>query len=63
MQVVGMPAGGMGYRYGGAMDALRTIVRTEGIRGLYRGIWPNLRESIITETYLADAERSTTGSQ
>ncbi|KAF8552503.1 mitochondrial carrier [Imleria badia] len=42
MQVVGMPAGGMGYRYSGAMDALRTIIRAEGFRGLYRGIWPNL---------------------
>lgn len=51
MQVVGMPVGGMGYRYNGAMDALRTIIRTEGIRGLYRGIWPNLRESITVGTY------------
>lgn len=44
MQVVGMPSGGMGYRYSGAIDALRAIVHTEGFRGLYRGIWPNLRE-------------------
>ncbi|KAG8213815.1 mitochondrial carrier domain-containing protein, partial [Butyriboletus roseoflavus] len=42
MQVVGMAAGGMGYRYSGALDALRTIIRTEGLSGLYRGIWPNL---------------------
>lgn len=47
MQVVGMSAGGMGYRYNGAIDALGTIIRTEGLGGLYRGIWPNLRESII----------------
>jgi len=42
MQVVGMPAGGMGYRYSGAIDALRVIIRMEGVRGLYRGIWPNI---------------------
>ncbi|KAI9572034.1 mitochondrial carrier domain-containing protein [Boletus coccyginus] len=42
MQIVGMAAGGMGYRYSGALDALRAIIRTEGASGLYRGIWPNL---------------------
>jgi len=42
MQVVGMSGGGMGYRYNGALDALLSIIRTEGVRGLYRGIWPNL---------------------
>ena len=51
MQVVGMPGGGMGYRYSGAIDALRAIIRMEGVRGLYRGIWPNLRESITVETW------------
>lgn len=43
MQVTGM--GALGYRYNGAIDALQSIVRTEGIGGLYRGLWPNLRES------------------
>ncbi|KAF8844745.1 mitochondrial carrier [Paxillus ammoniavirescens] len=42
MQVVGMTSGGLGYKYSGAIDALTTIIRTEGLRGLYRGIWPNL---------------------
>ena len=27
-----------------ALDAMQHIVRTEGIKGLYRGLWPNLRE-------------------
>jgi Mitochondrial carrier protein len=45
MQVVGMKSGSMGYKYNGAFDALRVIVRTEGIPGLYRGLWPNLRTS------------------
>lgn len=44
MQVVGMAQGGLGYKYNGAIDALREIVRSEGIVGLYRGLWPNLRE-------------------
>jgi len=43
MQVVGMKTGSMGYQYNGAFDALRVILRTEGIKGLYRGLWPNLR--------------------
>ncbi|KAH7322319.1 mitochondrial carrier [Rhizoctonia solani] len=42
MQVVGMQQGVLGYKYNGAIDALRTIVRVEGMQGLYRGLWPNL---------------------
>ena len=42
MQVRGLDA--LGYKYNGALDALQSIARTEGIRGLYRGLWPNLRE-------------------
>ncbi|KAG8791539.1 hypothetical protein FRC12_008911 [Ceratobasidium sp. 428] len=42
MQVVGMSNGMLGYKYNGAIDALRTIVRVEGMAGLYRGLWPNL---------------------
>jgi hypothetical protein len=44
-QVVGMPNGMLGYKYNGAIDALRTIVRVEGMAGLYRGLWANLRGS------------------
>ncbi|KAF2878150.1 mitochondrial carrier protein-like protein [Massariosphaeria phaeospora] len=33
---------GMGFQYAGIGDAIRSIVRTEGIRGLYKGIVPNL---------------------
>ena len=44
MQVVGMRSGNLGYKYDGALDALRVILRTEGVVGLYRGLWPNLRE-------------------
>ncbi|EGO00245.1 hypothetical protein SERLA73DRAFT_180723 [Serpula lacrymans var. lacrymans S7.3] len=42
MQVTGMASGGLGYKYNGALDALQSIVRTEGLQGLYRGLWPNL---------------------
>ncbi|TFK94621.1 mitochondrial carrier [Polyporus arcularius HHB13444] len=40
MQVAGM--GALGQKYNGALDALQSILRTEGIQGLYRGLWPNL---------------------
>jgi len=43
MQVVGLGAGALGYQYNGALDAARVIIKTEGIRGMYRGLWPNLR--------------------
>ncbi|KAF8187462.1 mitochondrial carrier [Pholiota molesta] len=40
MQVTGMQNGSV--KYSGAIDALRGIVRAEGVPGLYRGLWPNL---------------------
>ena len=43
MQVTGMQNGSI--KYNGAVDALRSIIRSEGVAGLYRGLWPNLRES------------------
>lgn len=33
---------GMGYRYKSIWDAIRIIVSQEGVRGLYKGISPNL---------------------
>ncbi|ORY16040.1 mitochondrial carrier protein-like protein [Clohesyomyces aquaticus] len=33
---------GMGYQYSGIWDAIQMIVKTEGVRGLYKGIVPNL---------------------
>lgn len=33
---------GMGYQYKGIVDAVKTIVAQEGLRGLYKGIVPNL---------------------
>ena len=33
---------GMGYQYKSIADALRTIIAQEGIKGLYKGISPNL---------------------
>ncbi|GAA5837342.1 hypothetical protein JCM9279_005658 [Rhodotorula babjevae] len=42
MQMVGLKSQALGYQYKGAWDAVFTIIRTEGIRGMYKGIWPNL---------------------
>ena len=33
---------GMGYQYSSLFDAIRSILRQEGWRGLYKGITPNL---------------------
>ena len=33
---------GMGYRYTSIWDAVKTIVAEEGLRGLFKGIVPNL---------------------
>jgi len=33
---------GMGYQYKSIPDAISTILRQEGIRGLYKGLVPNL---------------------
>lgn len=40
MQVTGMKGGSI--KYNGAIDALTSIAKTEGVKGLYRGLWPNL---------------------
>lgn len=33
---------GMGYQYKSISDAIRVIVKQEGVKGLYKGIAPNL---------------------
>ncbi|CAH7689375.1 mitochondrial carrier domain-containing protein [Phakopsora pachyrhizi] len=40
MQVTGMS--GIKFKYDGAWHATKSIFRNEGIRGLYKGLWPNL---------------------
>jgi len=40
MQVSGMQGGAI--KYNGATDALRSVLKVEGVSGLYRGLWPNL---------------------
>ncbi|KAL8283677.1 hypothetical protein RQP46_005472 [Phenoliferia psychrophenolica] len=40
MQVTGMAS--MGYNYSGSWHAIGTILRKEGVRGMYKGIVPNL---------------------
>jgi solute carrier family 25 phosphate transporter 23/24/25/41 len=41
-QVMGMASNSLGYKQMGAIDTLISIVKTEGVRGLYKGLWPNL---------------------
>lgn len=33
---------GMGYQYKSIFDAIKTIVAQEGLKGMYKGIVPNL---------------------
>ena len=33
---------GMGYQYKGIFDAVRVIIAQEGVKGMYKGIVPNL---------------------
>lgn len=33
---------GLGYQYASVWDAVKLIVKQEGVRGLYKGIVPNL---------------------
>jgi solute carrier family 25 phosphate transporter 23/24/25/41 len=33
---------GMGYQYNSITGAVRQIIKTEGIKGMYKGIVPNL---------------------
>lgn len=33
---------GIGYQYKGIVDAITVIIRQEGIKGMYKGIVPNL---------------------
>lgn len=46
MQVRGLGAV-LGPQYNGALHAFQVIIKHEGVVGLYRGIWPNLRTFII----------------
>ncbi|SCU89334.1 LAFA_0E17348g1_1 [Lachancea sp. 'fantastica'] len=41
-QVLAMNQNALGYRYTGIFDALRTIGRTEGFKGYYKGLTANL---------------------
>lgn len=59
MQSEGRLAPGQAPRYKGVLDAYSTIVRTEGVRGLWTGIGPAImRNSIINATELATYEQS-----
>jgi hypothetical protein len=50
MQVVGMKSDIYGPKYNSALGAVRGIFRAEGLTGLYRGLYANLRECLILLT-------------
>ncbi|KAH9462209.1 hypothetical protein MJO29_003072 [Puccinia striiformis f. sp. tritici] len=39
MQVTGLS--NLNFKYNGAWDATKKILRNEGVKGLYKGLWPN----------------------
>lgn len=47
-----MGQGALGYKYNGALEALQEIIKNEGFVGLYRGLWPNLRECAFSLHFL-----------
>lgn len=57
MQSEGRLAAGQKPRYSGVFNAYATIIRTEGVRGLWTGVGPAiLRNSVINATELASYE-------
>lgn len=46
MQISGLSS--LGYANVGSVATIIDIVRTEGVRGLYRGIWPNVLKAFPT---------------
>ncbi|EJT97303.1 mitochondrial carrier, partial [Dacryopinax primogenitus] len=58
MQVNGMKDNVLGVKYKSATGAVISIVRTEGVVGLYRGLWPNLLKvapSIATSFFVYES--------
>lgn len=45
-QVASFDRGTLGFEYNSVLGAARAIVRTEGLRGLYKGLVPNLAKAI-----------------
>jgi len=39
---MGMASNGLGYKQMGAIDTLISMIKNEGVKGLYKGLWPNL---------------------
>lgn len=53
MQVSGMSS--LGVSHSSAIDALRYILKTDGVKGLYKGLWPNLREYLYRNLVVWEA--------
>ncbi|KZO93361.1 mitochondrial carrier [Calocera viscosa TUFC12733] len=64
MQVNGMKDPVLGVRYSSATGAVISILRTEGIQGMYRGLWPNLLKvapSIATSFFVYETVKESLG--
>lgn len=48
-------------QYNGAIDAAKKTLATEGITGMYRGMWPNL--SMYSQLYQTIADLTSINSQ
>lgn len=58
IQAEGRLPAGVARRYKGTIDAFSTIARTEGIKGLWKGVVPNMfRNSIINAAELASYDQ------
>jgi solute carrier family 25 protein 14/30 len=44
---VRMQSGDPRFQYRGVTDALISIVRVEGMRGLYKGVWPTTQRAVL----------------
>eukprot|EP00759_Apiculatamorpha_spiralis_P054105 PhF_6_TR6828/c0_g1_i1/m.9832/K14684/SLC25A23S; solute carrier family 25 (mitochondrial phosphate transporter), member 23/24/25/41 len=52
---------GRPIRYHGTWDCIRTVVREEGVRGLFRGLVPNLMKAVPASTLMYIVFKSTKG--
>ncbi len=59
LQAAGSQVGRQTYNYRGVIDGLRTVYRSEGMTGLYRGVWASmLRVAVGSAAQMASYKKS-----